>query len=203
MYGSYFTLDHEQQQQMHSEDTNVAMSSTAEIIAVFNEGHYTAWCIRRQHLERHPELLPAELEWTRAFLREQEKNYQAWYHRMRLVQMLSLNNASLIIAEELEDMALRGSRYDVKNYHMWQYRQWILRAFSAHRQPEDELYLTERLIHEDPLNNSAWNHRAFVYELCPDQFEYSKEHAFAARFAGCPPGEAPDAYKAGFLDPRK
>lgn len=49
---------------------------------------------------------------------------------------------------------------DAKNYHVWSYRQWLVRRFDLWDQ--GELEETERFIGEDIRNNSAWNHRWFV-----------------------------------------
>lgn len=49
---------------------------------------------------------------------------------------------------------------DSKNYHVWSYRQWLVRRFGLWEQ--GELEETARLIGEDVRNNSAWNHRFFV-----------------------------------------
>ena len=46
---------------------------------------------------------------------------------------------------------------DAKNYHVWSYRQWLVRRFELW--DEGELEATEKLIEEDVRNNSAWNHR--------------------------------------------
>ena len=48
---------------------------------------------------------------------------------------------------------------DSKNYHVWSYRQWLVRQFSIWDQ---ELPYIETLLTEDIRNNSAWNHRWFV-----------------------------------------
>jgi protein farnesyltransferase/geranylgeranyltransferase type-1 subunit alpha len=48
-----------------------------------------------------------------------------------------------------------------KNYHAWQYRQWILQTFGG---PFDaEVRLVDELLRLDVYNNSAWNHRRFVF----------------------------------------
>ncbi|THW59198.1 protein prenylyltransferase [Aureobasidium pullulans] len=49
---------------------------------------------------------------------------------------------------------------DAKNYHVWSYRQWLVRRFELW--DEGELEATEKLIEEDVRNNSAWNHRFFL-----------------------------------------
>ena len=51
---------------------------------------------------------------------------------------------------------------DAKNYHVWSYRQWLVRHFSLW---DTELPYIESLLQEDVRNNSAWNHRWFVVFL--------------------------------------
>ena len=48
---------------------------------------------------------------------------------------------------------------DAKNYHVWSYRQWLVRRFGLW---DDELPYIESLLQDDVRNNSAWNHRWFV-----------------------------------------
>ncbi len=48
---------------------------------------------------------------------------------------------------------------DAKNYHVWSYRQWLVRHFSLW---DAELPYIEELLRADVRNNSAWNHRWFV-----------------------------------------
>jgi protein farnesyltransferase/geranylgeranyltransferase type-1 subunit alpha len=48
---------------------------------------------------------------------------------------------------------------DSKNYHVWSYRQWLVRRFDLW---DTELPDVEELIDEDVRNNSAWNHRYFL-----------------------------------------
>lgn len=48
---------------------------------------------------------------------------------------------------------------DAKNYHVWSYRQWLVRHFSLW---DSELPYTESLLQSDVRNNSAWNHRWFI-----------------------------------------
>ena len=48
---------------------------------------------------------------------------------------------------------------DVKNYHVWSYRQWLVRHFSLW---DSELSYVESLLQSDVRNNSAWNHRWFI-----------------------------------------
>lgn len=48
---------------------------------------------------------------------------------------------------------------DAKNYHVWSYRQWLVRHFGLW---DTELTDVESLLKADVRNNSAWNHRWFV-----------------------------------------
>lgn len=49
---------------------------------------------------------------------------------------------------------------DAKNYHVWSYRQWLVRRFELWDQ--GELEVTERMLDEDVRNNSVWSHRFFL-----------------------------------------
>lgn len=48
---------------------------------------------------------------------------------------------------------------DAKNYHVWSYRQWLVRHFGLW---DSELPLVEAFLRDDVRNNSAWNHRWFL-----------------------------------------
>lgn len=50
---------------------------------------------------------------------------------------------------------------DAKNYHVWSYRQWLVKRFGLF-DDEEELRWTESMIESDVRNNSAWNHRWFL-----------------------------------------
>ena len=54
---------------------------------------------------------------------------------------------------------------DAKNYHAWQYRQWLLRRFDLW---EKELQYVDDLIRYDLRNNSAWNQRYYVVSSTTD-----------------------------------
>ncbi|KAI9658859.1 MAG: CAAX geranylgeranyltransferase alpha subunit [Alyxoria varia] len=62
---------------------------------------------------------------------------------------------------------------DAKNYHVWSYRQWLVRFLSLwddgstsaeddSEQPPSELEDLDRWLDKDVRNNSAWNHRWFI-----------------------------------------
>lgn len=49
---------------------------------------------------------------------------------------------------------------DAKNYHVWSYRQWLVKKFDLW--DAGELQECVRFLNHDIRNNSAWNHRWFV-----------------------------------------
>jgi protein farnesyltransferase/geranylgeranyltransferase type-1 subunit alpha len=73
-----------------------------------------------------------------------------------MVTMLPLTTK--LLEDELEDLQLVLID-EPKNYHAWQYRQWLIRKFGSWK---TEWILTEEMLKADPWNNSAWNHRIFL-----------------------------------------
>ena len=69
---------------------------------------------------------------------------------------------------------------DVKNYHVWSYRQWLVRHFDLW---VNELSFVDSLLQADVRNNSAWNHRWFVTfgkQLDPEKHSVKKADAEGA-----------------------
>lgn len=56
---------------------------------------------------------------------------------------------------------------DSKNYHVWSYRQWLVRQFNLWDEPR-EIADVDALIAQDVRNNSAWNHR-YLLKFAPRQ----------------------------------
>ncbi len=52
-------------------------------------------------------------------------------------------------------------KQDSKNYHVWSYRQFLVKRFDLWDKPE-ELEWTHSMIEADVRNNSAWNHRHYL-----------------------------------------
>jgi protein farnesyltransferase/geranylgeranyltransferase type-1 subunit alpha len=73
-----------------------------------------------------------------------------------MVTMLPLTTK--LLEDELEDLQLVLID-EPKNYHAWQYRQWLIRKFGSWK---TEWIFTEEMLKADPWNNSAWNHRIFL-----------------------------------------
>jgi len=94
---------------------------------------------------------------------------------------------------------------DAKNYHVWSYRQWLVRKFGLWDQGEIEE--VERLLMRDVRNNSAWNHRWFLVfgrfqkgaeeaddELIERELDFAKDAIRAA-----PQNESPWNYLRGLI----
>eukprot|EP01031_Cornospumella_fuschlensis_P034765 gene34765-42099_t len=117
-----------------------------------NAASFTVWqyrreCIRKLHLN-----LTEELDFMDTFASENPKNYQIWYHRRAIVELLGKCDRELPFTAEVFNV-------DSKNYHAWAHRQWAIQTFSLW---DGELQYVEECINEDIRNNSAWNQRWFV-----------------------------------------
>lgn len=58
---------------------------------------------------------------------------------------------------------------DVKNYHAWQHRVFLVRHFKVPL--KTELRFSTEFISRDVFNNSAWNYRYFIVTELSDNFE--------------------------------
>ena len=92
------------------------------------------------------------------------KNYQIWNYRKQCVKRTAQPQRELDFIVTMLDDEGAG---DAKNYHAWAYRQWLLVTYPGLW--AGELPLTERLLADDILNNSAWNHRFFC--VCHSEAE--------------------------------
>jgi protein farnesyltransferase/geranylgeranyltransferase type-1 subunit alpha len=66
-----------------------------------------------------------------------------------------------ILPTEEQDFLQKMFDLDAKNYHVWSYRQWMVRHFNLW-DSEREMHDVEALLNSDVRNNSAWNHRYFL-----------------------------------------
>ena len=73
-------------------------------------------------------------------------------HRQKIVEWLNDPSEELALTEAV-------LAEDAKNYHAWQYRQWIITTYSLW---DKELDYVDKLLEADMRNNSAWNQRYFV-----------------------------------------
>ena len=118
-----------------------------------NPAHYTVWLYRAQCLFAINSDLHQELQWLSETALDHQKNYQIWHHRMLIVDKLDECEGEANFVEQMFEK-------DAKNYHVWSYRQWMVRRFGLWE--KGELEFTEKLLEKDVRNNSAWNHRWYV-----------------------------------------
>jgi protein farnesyltransferase/geranylgeranyltransferase type-1 subunit alpha len=98
--------------------------------------------------------LKDEIAWLNPTALKHLKNYQIWHHRHTIIDALgSPEGEPEFISTMLEQ--------DSKNYHVWSYRQWLVKRFDLFDKPE-ELEWTAEMIEDDVRNNSAWNHRYYL-----------------------------------------
>lgn len=130
-----------------------AFDLTSEVI-MLNAANYTAWRFRRLCLNALGDevLWKGEFAFMAARLRDNQKNYQIWFHRQRVV--LHLKDYS----REKADLK-RAFLEDAKNYHAWTHRQWVVRTFDLW---DGELEFIDEFLDLDVRNNSLWNYRWFV-----------------------------------------
>ncbi|KAF2832137.1 farnesyltransferas-like protein [Ophiobolus disseminans] len=167
-----------------------------EHIISMNPAHYTVWLYRAKTI---PELgipLKDEIAWLNPTALKHLKNYQIWHHRHTIIDALgSPEGEPEFISTMLEQ--------DSKNYHVWSYRQWLVKRFDLFNKPE-ELEWTADMIETDVRNNSAWNHRYYLVvggrdgkpsqELAKREIEYTKT---AIRKA--PQNQSPWNYLSGII----
>jgi protein farnesyltransferase/geranylgeranyltransferase type-1 subunit alpha len=136
-----------------------------EHIIKMNPAHYTVWLYRFKIISTLG--LPAEKEiaWLNDVALTHLKNYQIWHHRYLLMehyhpQIASDAEASARLARSETEFLTKMLAEDTKNYHVWSYRQYLVRKLGMFNL--QELLSTQNLIETDVRNNSAWSHRFFV-----------------------------------------
>ncbi|TQV90864.1 hypothetical protein V2A60_008332 [Cordyceps javanica] len=160
---------------------------TALVIAL-NPAHYTVWLYRFQIVRALALPVPDELAWLNEVALDNLKNYQIWHHRQLLLDHhlahLAATSSDDDVAAATKALGRSESAFlatmlaeDTKNYHVWSYRQHMVRRLGLWGSPA-ELGAAQSLIEEDVRNNSAWSHRFFLVFRDP-----------AASTAGCGPAE--------------
>lgn len=131
--------------------------------------HYTVWQYKYNIVEKLMRAneydIMEELEWCSNIALENEKNYQIWHYRGRIISLIvetihdgdkdkfNIDGEHKIVSKMLEN--------DEKNYHVWSYKRWLVEYFDLFHNIK-ELEYTENLILADVRNNSAWNFRHFI-----------------------------------------
>lgn len=132
---------------------------TSELIQAIKT-NYTVWYVRRKCLEHDKELLLQEIEYVIKLCDLTPKNYQIWRHRRCIIELINDINISKKDQIILQEQMLLPDH--TKNYHAWSYRQWLLHTYGDNDIFYDDLINIDLSLHDDPLNNSLWNHRVFL-----------------------------------------
>lgn len=143
---------------------------------MMNPAHYTVWLYRFAIIQALNISLLDELAWLNKISLTHLKNYQIWQHRQLLLDHYypvfvtpeGADQATAENNEEVRKFALSELEFlkemldqDTKNYHVWSYRQYLVRKLGMFDMAE-EMQIIETMILEDIRNNSAWCHRFFL-----------------------------------------
>ncbi|KAI0011069.1 protein prenylyltransferase [Xylariaceae sp. FL0662B] len=138
-----------------------------EHIISMNPAHYTVWLYRFSIISALNISIPAELAWLNEVSLTHIKNYQIWHHRQLLMDhhYPSIAGSSpaddiAALAERERDFLTRMLELDTKNYHVWCYRQYLVRKLGMWG--DAERHSVDAMLRDDVCNNSAWSHRFFL-----------------------------------------
>lgn len=125
--------------------------------------HYTTWQYRYTIVKHLGKDLFEELDWCELVALDNEKNYQIWNYRQRIIEdILALDATAARFEYKREFPILRLMlQQDSKNHHVWTYRKWFVERFQLF-DDDSELEFVTNAIDEDLRNNSAWTHRFFL-----------------------------------------
>lgn len=129
----------------------------------FLASHYTAWCFRWDVIKHLKKDLFDELDWCEEVALENEKNYQIWNYRQRVIELIMLDPEKAACFQHRREYPIIQTMLslDAKNHHVWLYRNWYVQRFNLFDDVE-ELTSVTAMIDKDARNNSAWNHRFFL-----------------------------------------
>ncbi|KAF2769328.1 protein prenylyltransferase [Teratosphaeria nubilosa] len=148
---------------MAANDLSRRVLDLTEDLIDMNPAHYTVWLYRAKCLFALDADLEQELEWLDEVALGHQKNYQIWHHRFLLLGKLGDGVDGERLAEVVQgERQFVGKMFemDAKNYHVWSYRQWLVKRFGLWE--DGELEFTEAMLEKDVRNNSVWNHRWYV-----------------------------------------
>lgn len=138
-----------------------------EHVISLNPAHYTVWLYRFSIVNALQIPVEKETEWLNGVALQNLKNYQIWHHRYLLAeyyypQIAGNSNPDAVTKFARSEMAFLATilSEDTKNYHVWSYRQYLVRKLGYW--VDDERKSMEAFIRQDVRNNSAWSHRFFL-----------------------------------------
>ena len=126
------------------------------------QANYTIWKYRRDCLKSINYDLNLEMDYMDKFAEDNPKNYQIWYHRRVIVELLGCSEREIPFCSKVFEvcfityylllisvMRITSSlpspftKVDSKNYHAWAHRQWVVKTYQLY---EGELEYTCKLI---------------------------------------------------------
>lgn len=141
--------------------TEEALAHTEKALQLL-ASHYTTWQYRYTIIKHLDKDLFEELDWCELVALDNEKNYQIWNYRQRIIEdILALESASRFEYKREFPILRMMLEQDSKNHHVWSYRKWFVEKFGLF-DDEAELEFVTNAIDEDLRNNSAWTHRFFL-----------------------------------------
>lgn len=148
-------------QEKHSRE---AFELTAKLLAL-NPEYFSVWNYRRrimQHMDTEA-VLPQELLFTQARLKEFPKVYWIWNHRRWCLEAQKSPDwhRELMLVEKMLSM-------DARNYHGWHYRRYVVAKLESSEQKsfvDSELEYTAAKINANFSNFSAWHNRSRLIPL--------------------------------------
>ncbi|KAH0575397.1 Farnesyltranstransferase [Spironucleus salmonicida] len=153
--------------------------ATTQLILSQNPYQYTAYTLRRKILfQRNDQVLLAqEIVKTHNILLVQPKNFQQWHHIHEIIEFTLQHNYYFDPQLEI-NFTDQVFEMDQKNYHSWDFRIWLVQRCGIQNFIKSELAVTVKLLLLDPLNNSYWSYRAFLFKFSTititDEFEFYK-----------------------------
>jgi len=152
--------------QDYSDDALELTQKSAHLVPDF----YTIWNYRRSILQsrfkdmdagQKTEMIKQELKFLAYEVKENPKSYTLWFHR----QWLLLQSLDIVPQDKYAfvrkdvDLCLKMLSLDERNFHCWNYRQWLLQLMDG-PDPDSEIAFTLKMINKNFSNFSAWNFRA-------------------------------------------
>lgn len=170
------------EQKIYTEEALLLTEKALELLA----SHYTTWQYRYtiiQHLQKD---LFEELDWCELVALDNEKNYQIWNYRQRIIEDILANPETASRFDHKREFPILRMmlQQDSKNHHVWSYRKWFVEKFQLFDDPA-ELEFVENAIDADLRNNSAWTHRFFLKAKGKLKFDGEEEFC-KARIDICP-----------------
>lgn len=162
------TLREHLEQKIYTEE---ALKLTEEVLELL-ASHYTTWQYRYTIVKHLKKDLFEELDWCELVALDNEKNYQIWNYRQRIIEDILLDPESAAKFEYKREFPILRMmlQQDLKNHHVWSYRKWFVDRFELYDDPA-ELEFVESAIDTDLRNNSAWTHRFFLKAKSERGFE--------------------------------